>query len=575
MTRRLRRPTPLPAARLLAACLAVVLLLGGCATIPMTGPVGTSDTDSSGDAEYAYTFSPPGPAKDASPQEIIQGFLLAGLAPSDDYSVAREYLAPELAREWRAADRTIVHRAEPNIVQNVQEGSYTVEMAVESTIDRYGILSRKPEHATESSNFQLEKVDDQWRISRAPNGTMVEEGNFTHLFASYPLYFYDATFAYAVADYRWFAKRQGLPATIVESLLAGPAPYLRNAVFSAFPEGSELARASVPVESRRATVDFAESVFTDATELRRQQMQQQLELTLGQVRNIGTVSMTVAQRPVSLGNVSPEFVAAKVNPSVPNTQIAISRKELVYYQGNGVVRVGGVPDVSGFGPRDPAMAPGGNRYAFLNANRTKLVTIDEAGQPQVAATGRALLAPSIDTHGWTWTVDNDGGTHVLVVPADRKKNGQARQVTADWMRKAKVSSLRISLDGARALVVASIDGESAAYISGVIRDSEGVPRGFTDPLKLPTSVPVGQGVWSSADSVIVMKANDSQPVKAEEISLNGDTAQLEPLLGMTNISAGPGEQRTVYAETPDGLYSLVFSVWKQRNGTAQDLAYPG
>ncbi|WP_372697914.1 LpqB family beta-propeller domain-containing protein [Arthrobacter sp. JSM 101049] len=560
---------------MLAILVAVLLAMTGCASIPTSGPVGTSAPEAAGQSDFNYTFDPPGPPQDASPQQIIEGFLRAGIAPKDDYSVAREYLAPELSREWRAADRTIVYASEPNIVENVEQGSYTVEVSATSSIDEHGLLTRKEGQSTVSADIQLVKVEGQWRLSQVPNGTMIEEGNFAVLFSAYPLYFYDATKTYAIADYRWFAKRQGVPATIVSSLLAGPAPYLRNAVTSAFPEGSALARASVPIDSRRATVDLNESTFTDATELQRQLMQQQLELTLGQVQNIRSVSMTVGQRAVSLGHKADGFTKAIVEASVPNTQIAIADKTLVFYQGNGVVPVGGIEDISGYDPRDPAMAPSDNRYAFLNGKRTRMITVDESGVARVAVTGKNLLQPSIDVHGWTWTVGNDGRTRIRATPADTEKDGPSRLVNAGWMAQAKVTSLRVSPDGARALVVATIDGDAGVYVTGIIRDSEGVPRGFTNPLRLEASVPVAVGVWNSSDSVIVMKPSDSQVVQAEELSLDGKTTTFEPLLGMTNISAGPGDQRTVYAETPEGVYSRVFSTWKKREGQATQLAYPG
>ncbi|MGG5752473.1 LpqB family beta-propeller domain-containing protein [Zafaria sp. Z1313] len=558
-----------------ALAAALALVLAACGAIPVDGPVGTSAPNDAVQDEFQYAFSPPGPAQDASPEQIIEGFYTAGIAPKDDYSTAREFLSPELARNWKATTRTLVYESVPNIVGNVEEGSYTVELAVSASIDEHGIMTRNSPSAIASVQFRLVEVDGQWRIAEAPDGTLVEQGSFSALFAPYPLYFYDSTHTYAIPDYRWYANRQSVAATLVESLLAGPAPYLRNAAVSAFPEGGSLARASVPVDGRRATVDLVESVFLDTTELARQLMQQQLELTLDGVSNIAAVTMTVEQRPVSLGNVSPDFEPAVENPSVPNTQVAIADGALVYYQGNGVVPVGGVEDISGFSPRDPAMAPGGNRYAFLSQDRTRLMTIDDAGRVRTAATGTGLLAPSIDIHGWTWTVDGGDDTKVMAVPADTERDGPVREVAAEWMEGATVTSLRISRDGARAVVTARVDGDAGVFVTGVIRDTDGVPRGFTEPLELGTNIPATQAVWDSATSVIAMQANDEQPVQAERITLAGGNETFQPLLGMTNISAGPGEQRTVYAETPEGVFSRVSNVWKRQDGQARYLSYPG
>ncbi|MGJ9402321.1 LpqB family beta-propeller domain-containing protein [Arthrobacter sp. KK5.5] len=564
-----------PVRALVAMLAAVVLLAAGCGSIPVRGPVGTIGPEGQTESEFQYAFTPPGPEDGAGPDEIIAGFYRAGISPQDDYKVAREYLAPELARSWQSTARTLVYDSEPNVVSNVEEGSYTIELAVVATIDEHGILTRSPENATESVEVALTEVEDEWRISAAPDGTLVEQGNFPVLFSPYALYFYDSTLAYAIPDYRWFANRQSLAAPLVESMLAGPAPYLRNAVRTAFPEDSELARAAVPVDARHATVDFADGVFADTTELHRQQMQQQLELTLAGVGNISSVTMTVGQRAVSLGDTSPDFVNAVVNPAVPDTQVAVADKQLVYYQGNGVQAVVGVGDISSHDPRDPAMSPGGNRFAFLNGDRSRLFTVGEGGAVRRGASGKSLLAPSIDIHGWTWTVDPTDRTHVYAVPEDRSRHGEVREVAAAWMDNAVVSSLRISRDGARAVVVAEIDGEAGVYVSGVIRDTEGVPRGFTEPSRLPSTVPVGKAVWDSATSVIVMAPDNEQPVEAERIPLAGDSEVFQPLLGMTGISAAPGEQRTVYAETPEGVYSRVSNLWKKQAGQARYLAYPG
>src|SRR5690606_2694509 len=134
-------------------------------------------------------------------------------------------------------------------------------------------------------------------------------------------------------------------------------------------------------------------------------------------------------------------------------------KALYYLKGKSLRLVGGIGDISGYDPRLPAMSPQGNRYAFLNGSLTKLVAIDEEGRSSVVATGTDLVRPSMDAHGWTWTVDNSSTTSVLAVPEDTVLSGKVRPITAGWLEHAKVSSLRVSRDGARALIVSSKDGE--------------------------------------------------------------------------------------------------------------------
>ena len=122
-------------------------------------------------------------------------------------------------------------------------------------------------------------------------------------------------------------------------------------MISAFPEGSQLVRRAVPIESGAAGVDLSAEVLTGTTFLRRQQMQQQLELTLGELNTVSTVRMTVDQREVDLGGgPDPQFQAAVTDPAVGNVQIGILNDELVFYEGSRPVKPEGLPSVGRLEP---------------------------------------------------------------------------------------------------------------------------------------------------------------------------------------------------------------------------------
>lgn len=558
----------------LAIALGFMLVLSGCSSIPRNSPVQAIQVDGGTSGPGAY-FSPSGPKADGSPREIIEGFIEAGIGPQDDYKVAREFLNPKQRGVWKGAAQTLVYDARPSVIPGSRSDTYTIQLEVVAEVDAHGVMTEMPPHSTRAIDMTLEKLDGQWRISELPDGTLIDRDSFNGLFAAQPVYFYDVTYHYAVPDIRWFPKRTGLPAALVEALLKGPAPYLENAVVSAFPAGSALARAAVPVEGQQATVDLNSATFIDVTELSHQQMQQQLELTLKGLNTIRTVVMTDEQREVKAGPADPQFFIAQKNPAVPETQIAIVDKTLYYVKGKSISRVLLEDEISQYNPRFPAMSPLGNRYAFLSGDLKRLYSVDERLHSSVVASGTSLARPSIDASGWTWTVDNGQSTRILAVPENPAVNGKVRPIAADWLNGSNVSSIRISRDGTRALIVSSSKGNTSVSISGIVRDSDGTPRGFAPPMFLYPTVPVTMAVWDSDSSFIVAQSNPTGSVEAERISLAGKPEKFQPLLGMIGLSAGPGDRRPVFAEIKDQLYTRVGNSWHPMDELAHDLAYPG
>jgi hypothetical protein len=552
-----------------------MLALASCSSIPMSGPVATVQADSGESRGTGYTFNPPGPAPGDDPKEIVEGFIQAGTAPQDDYRIAREFLAPDLAGEWQPVQRTLVYRNVVKTVGSPSETEFVLQVEVDTSINEAGVRTQAEEGATESLPVELTEVDGQWRISSIPDGTMVSTVDFRTLFSPYNLYFYDPTYTYAVPDVRWFANRQGISAAIVAALLEGPAPYLAGAVISAFPEGSQLVRRAVPIESGAASVDLSAEVLTGTTFLRRQQMQQQLELTLGELNTVSTVQMTVDQREVDLGSgPDPEFQAAVTDPAVGNVQVGILDEELVFYEGSRPVKPEGLPSVDRLSPREPAMSLDQERFAFLTAERNRMFVIGEDRTAVEAASGRELTGPSVDPFGWAWTAAGDGSGRVSAVSIE--KPDEVVAVSAQWLTERMVTELQISREGSRALIITREGENTGVYIAGVVRDRDGRPRGITTPKRLKASVPVDTGVWANEDTVIVMKSSAEEAVTAEILHLDGSSQRTAPLQGMVEISAGNGDQ-DVYAQTNEMLYIRVGNSWApQRNSPLViDPSFPG
>lgn len=560
---------------LLAMLLGVALTATGCASIPRSSPVKQIEAHSEDSESESYSYAADGPADGADARAIVDGFVAAGRSVAEDYAVAREFLTPELSRQWRGDTSTLIYEA-VNVVNGAETNQYMIQLEIIGAVDAQGVRTMYPDHSTRAVDVAVSKVDDQWRISDAPNGVMLEASTFNKIFSAQTLYFYNATYRYLVPDIRWFATGSGTATSMVEALLEGPAPYLENAVVSAFSSAGSLVRSAVPVRDGTATVDLSKATFQDATDQMLLLMDQQLEATLIPLSSVTKVQMLQEETEITLADQSITIEPAQVDPSTPDTLIGIADKSLVYVKGLSVIPVGGLPDISRYNPREPAMSPIGNRYAFLNGSRKQLWTIGEDGSLDLGLEGESLIQPSMDLAGWTWTADNHDKNPLRAVPDSIAGKGEARTISVPWLEGSSVSSLRISRDGARALIVATKDSATTVYVSGVIRDSDGVPRGLSKtPMKIYPDVPVNTAVWESDRSIIVAELSLTEPVLAEQITFQGGSKHLQVLLGMVGIAAGTGKQREVYAESQDQLFSLVGNSWHVLDDYAKDISYPG
>ena len=85
--------------RLVAAGLAVALL-GGCASVPTSGPIRQGPPLVADDQELIYRAIPQPPLPGMTPDEVVRGFLAASSSGSDAYGVARSFLTPKAAEGW-------------------------------------------------------------------------------------------------------------------------------------------------------------------------------------------------------------------------------------------------------------------------------------------------------------------------------------------------------------------------------------------------------------------------------------------------------------------------------------------
>lgn len=555
--------------------LAVILLLTGCSSIPTGGPVGMSKDSGNRSQQNQQRPAPSGPQENGSPQTIVQGFLRAGVGSQDEYAVARSYLTPGLSSTWKPDQRTLVLSSAPRVVTTPAAGTVRIVMAVTATVDDRGIYRDAAKGATESLDVALQKVDGQWRISRIPDGIVLQARDFDLLFSAYSLTFYDPTYTYAVPDVRWFVRGPRVTTSLVRVLLDGPADYLKGAVVSAFPEGTTLNTPSVPIVSGAAEVDLPQQVLDSSDQKQRERMLNQLSGTLvGVLDSISSVRMLINQRPLGIDAGEAARNAPVKEKQVPASQVAIVRNELVLYQGGGYRPIDGIGSVAQDKPVDPAMSYDQRRFAYLSSDRRRLISAATDGTRGVVFTGSALTRPSFDPFDWLWTADGSGAGLVYTAAAAARFGGGVNEVSASWLRGRTITSLRISRDGARALIITVDGGKSSVWLSGVRRAADGTPRELTSALPIRSTQTVNTGAWLGDTEVAVMGASTQADVTPEVLSLSGQSQELAPVRGATSLAGGNGSQE-IYLQSGQELLVRVDTSWSNQATGVLDTAFAG
>ncbi|WP_394253266.1 LpqB family beta-propeller domain-containing protein [Arthrobacter pityocampae] len=561
------------AARLAVLLVACLLVLTGCSAIPTKGPVGVIEAPDGEPDAVAPVFDPEGPAPGATPEQILRDFITAGTGAGDGYSVARQFLSPDLRDTWQPEERIVLFRGDPRVEKRAAEGVYQIQLETAGTVDARGVRTNTVVPATETLGVRMVQFDGEWRIDQIPDGIMLAQSSARDLLISHSLYFYSSNYRHWVPDARWFVRRTGVTARIVGAMLAGPAPYLQGSVTSAFPEGVTLARDSVPITSGKATVELSPEVLENATNLALQQMNQQLAVNLLDLNDVTSVEMA-SDQPIQLGPPAPDLIVPELTPDVGGEQVAVAEGELVRVRNGAVTDIDGLDPVGELDPRDPATSVSGSAYAFLDADRENLYVTAPGSEARAVVGGRNLTKPSFDPENWVWTTRAvDGRTEVLAVPPGGTEANSA-VLSAGWLGDRSVRELRIARDGSRALVVTERGGVGEVLLAGITRSTEGVPQSLTTPLTLPTDGSIDTATWAG-QSVIVASSVGAGEATPVILQLDGDREAMAALDGVVGISAGSDAEDTLYAEAGGTLHRRIGGSWVDEQLTVTDPAFPG
>jgi hypothetical protein len=558
MTRRLlmtRLGMAGPAALLLAA------LLGGCVSIPTGGGVTTEEIDTSG-PEESLTSLPPGPAVDASPSDIISGFISAGRGPQKNYEVAREYLTDDFRLTWTPGARTLISPTPISPVA-LADNTWSVTVSTTASLDADGHYSVVGD--TVELPFGLVQNDEgQWRISAAPDGTLLPPNRFTGIFKSYDLYFFDPTFEFLVPDRRWFPSGSNVPRRLVSQLLLGPSPWQGSGVlFSAFPTGTE--QGDPPeIIGGVATVELSSEVQTaDATTKRR--MLQQLTESLGSVSSIREVTIVSAGFTLAIPD----------GGSSADSQYLVGSEVVGGLDGRvGIVTESGVSELEAIGgAADPlavtAASLSRTRRAMAIRNADGVSLIRSGEDPVVLDTRSGLLPPSLDPSGFTWTVPAASPGALLAIAPD----GSAFSVPG-LPTDARIVSFDVSRDGARVLAALDTASGPRLIVAGVLRNADDVPVELSSTVidLRVGSEPLIDAAWVDGVTVVALSGTGAATTVVAYVIGGQSTSLGSPAGGVAIVGGNDREGTRVLDADGDVLRPGGGDSWQSTGIVASFLA---
>jgi hypothetical protein len=536
--------------------IALALVLSGCSGIPRSSEVffGEEISEDSS-AQFVRVIARP-PSAGMSPEEIVRGFLDACADPSENYGIARQYLAVESAGDWNPL--TGIEIYETSTI-SVAGSSPTLTLSAEKlgTISDLGRYQSGDPGAAISKAFELaQDSSGQWRIANLSDGILLSSGDVDRSFRSFPIYFFNTDLTSLVTDNVLVpVSNSGAATSLVRSLLDGPSPYLSPVATNAFPVGTTLTYGSVPVTNGIAEVDLSNEIL-GADESSRRALSAQLVWTLSALPNVTAVEISVSGQPLALANVSsPQTIQDWQNLS---TSPDVDQVDLNVIRNDKILSVINDSENLKFIAPAPLVfaAPNlvGTQIAAVTADRKSLqVTNTAASQFEIVAQGDQISKPTWDSNGNIYFSDFGQGVREVI------GDGTLRVVAVDASTLGttdQVKQVAVASDGVRVAVVLSNGIQDVIAVGAIFKtDSETRIIGLHRIERSITSV--RDIVWSSPTSIAAIGADESNSDLVFDVSLlDGKTKLYSAPVGAQQISVdGMGK---LHVSAIDGTSQLIF-----------------
>jgi len=466
------------------ATISATLVLASCATLPsirlnQVGP----EIQTGGSNETLY-YSPSGPASEASQEQIMTGFLYAGNGPQEDYAVAREYLTATFSTKWKPAAETLIQSGDTRVISNTGT-KIRLEVPYDAQILEDGTYVSTP-GSTRIIEFRLLQAFGNWRISSAPNLTILLRPNFGLLFQPVSVYFWDKSLNYLVPEVRWFPIKAAIATRITNALISGPSSWLSPAVQEIFPKGTKLNINSVTVSNGNAAVDLNASALKIPA-WKRPYLKAQLLASLSEVAGVVGVTISIERTVQEIATGS-----SGMSNTPSNLPVVLTATGLYHVSGANTfdVKDAEVP-VKQLGATGFALSSDESFLALLAGNTIHTYALGLIGVKNKLVDARSnLLNPTLDPFNQVWTASFKRGSEIRVID----KTGSVVALPNPYGFQSAIRAISMSPEGSRLAVLHDLHKGSTVDIFPVVRDKNRTVIELGDPYQLTQFGPSTQAI---------------------------------------------------------------------------------
>jgi hypothetical protein len=544
---------------------AVLVLLSACAKLPLILVDQVGPDVISGSKNDSLYYSPSGPTDGSTQVQIINGFLYAGNGPQDDYAVARKFLTVDNTAKWHPSSETLIQSGDTTVVAN-SGTKIRLKVNFDARVALDGTYHSEP-GSSRILDFRLLQENGQWRISSAPNLTILLKPNFSVLFKSIPIYFWDKSFSYLVPDVRWFPLRASLATRVTNALLSGPSPWLAPAVQSIFPSGTKLNINSVTVDVGLASIDFNSSILK-VTAWKRPYLRSQLLASLSSVDGITQVSISVERTVQQIG-----VGASGMPENSSNLPVVLNQDGLSHIAGLSLFNIRGTKELvakqnaTKFAISSDetlvVLLGNGSVYSYnlgLLSNATHLID-DRAG----------LNNPSIDPFNNIWTTTKRAGSVIRITDV----NGNQVSLANPFGKKSVIRDISVSPEGSRLAILHSpIQGISVDVLA-IVRDKNRKVIGLGSPQPLAEFGPKSQEIsWVDHTNLTSLVSDARGDQTTLQAMVGGPSSVgLRTFAGLNTVTIVGGSQ--YYLDSSGVLYVSKALGWDHLLSSVSSLRMAG